>query len=346
LSLILVVIGTHAAARLVDWLGVDGWGAQLVVIVVALQTVSLVYDVPLDWWVDLVHDRKWELSTQTSGGFVADQVKTFVLGVVLGVAVLLPLYALVRSTDLWWLWGWLLLVGFSVGLGLLFPVVIAPLFNRFDPLPPGELADRVDAVADLAGVRITGTFVADESRRSRRDNAYVAGLGSTRRVVLFDTLLEQPTDVVEQVVAHELGHWRRHHLRVQVVVAAALGLVVFLLLRAASSWTGLLDWAGLDPSAAFGDPASLPLVLLVAQVGFVVTGLAGAAVSRAFERQADLEALDLLRRPDRVIEMHRRIHVKNLADLDPPWLRRLQRTHPPPAERMAFAAAWDDGRTT
>ncbi|MGH9188106.1 MAG: M48 family metallopeptidase [Acidimicrobiales bacterium] len=334
----------EAGPRLFDALDVTNWVAQLVVYLLALSAVSLVLDVPLDVWVDLVYDRRWGLSTQSARTFVTDQIKSFVLGSVLGALILIPLYAVIRSTDLWWLWGWALVVAFSVLAGFLFPVVIAPIFNRFTPLDDAALAGRVDAVAQRAGVKITGTFVADESRRSRRDNAYVAGLGATRRVVLYDTLLEHPPEVVEQVVAHEIGHWRLHHLRRQIPLAAALALVVFAVLGLAERWDWLVDATGLDPRERFGDPASLPVVALVTQGGFMLTGLVSSWASRAFERQADLEALELLGRPAELIDMHRRLHVKNLADLDPGPLKRLQASHPPAAERMAFAKAWADDR--
>jgi STE24 endopeptidase len=339
IAVVLVFVFGEIGPRLIDWLEVRGWGLQLLVVLVVLSLVSLAYDVPLDAWVDLHHDKRWELSTQTTRTFVADQAKSFVLGIVVNTVLLVPLYAIIRSTDLWWLWGWLVIVVFSVLLGFLYPVVIAPIFNKFAPLADDDLAGRVQRIAEQAGVTITGTFVADESRRSRRDNAYVAGLGRTRRVVLFDTLLEHPPEVVEQVVAHEIGHWRLRHLRRQIPLAAALAFVVFGFLWAVSEWHWLLDEAGLGPDR-LGDPASLPLLLLVAQVGFVSTGVASAFVSRAFERQADVEALRLLRRPDELIDMHRRLHVKNLADLDPGPIKRLQASHPPAAERMAMARAW------
>jgi STE24 endopeptidase len=342
--LILTFIFTKAGPRLVDHLGVTGWALQLIVIALALQVLSLVYEIPLDAWLDLSYDRRWGMSTQKAGTFAVDQVKSFVLGAVLNAVLLVPLYAIVRATDLWWIYGWLVVVVFSVGLGFLFPVVIAPIFNKFTPLADEELSGRIATVASTAGVDVSGAYVADESRRSRRDNAYVAGLGRTRRVVLFDTLLEHPVEIVEQVVAHEIGHWRLHHLRRQVPLAAAMAFVVFLGLRAASEWTWLLEHAGVDPARGFGDPASLPVVLLVAQAGFVLTGLVSSWVSRAFERQADLQALELLDQPDQLIDMHRRLHVKNLADLDPGPLRRIQATHPPAAERMAFTDAWATAR--
>ena len=323
-----------------DALGAGGWIARLVIVVVALQLIVLVYDVPLDWWVDMVHDKRWQLSTQTTTGFVADQLKSFGITTVVAIAVAVPMFALIRSTDAWWLWGWLLVSALSIVLGFLFPIVLAPIFNTFTRLEPGELSTRVDAVAKKAGVRITGTYVVDESRRSRRDNAYVAGLGTTRRVVLFDTLLEHPVEVVEQVVAHEIGHWRLRHLRRQLPLAVATAFVAFAFVRLLSSWDWLLDRVGLD--GGIGDPAALPLLLLGAQIGFGITSLITAFVSRAFERQADVQALELLGRPDQLMDMHRRIHVKNLADLDPGRLKRLLLSHPPAAERMAMARDWSN----
>jgi STE24 endopeptidase len=340
---LLVFVFADVGPRLLDALDVTNWVLQLVVIVIALEIVALLYNPAFDAWVDLVHDKKWELSTQTGKGFAVDQVKSLVLGLVVNVVLLIPLFAVIRSTDLWWLYGWLIVVGFSILIGFLFPIVIAPIFNKFTPLEDPDLAGRIQTVAGRAGVDISGAFVADESRRSRRDNAYVAGLGATRRVVLFDTLLEHPPAVVEQVVAHEIGHWQLHHLRRQIPLAALLGFVVFALLRLVAEWDWLFEQAGIPTDGsvpAIGHPASLPILLMAVQVGFGVTGLVTSWVSRAFERQADLAALELLQEPDVMLDMQRRLHTKNLSDLDPGPLKRLQATHPPAAERMAFTTAW------
>ena len=337
LAAMAVIVGFQAAPEVVDGLGISNWVLQLVVVVVLLEGVALLYNPALDWWVDLVHDKRWGLSTQTPRGFVVDQVKSLLLGIVVNLVLVVPLYALIRGTDLWWLWGWLLLVAFSVGLGFLYPVVIAPIFNTFTPLEDEALRARIDDIAERAGVSIEGAFVADESRRSTRDNAYVAGLGRTRRVVLFDTILEHPVEVVAQVVAHEVGHWRLHHLRRQIPLAAVLAMLLMLGLRLLSEWDGLWSWAGVE---GIGDPASLPVLLVAVQVGFGVMGLGMSLVSRAFERQADVQALELLGEPDRMQEMLRRLHVKNLADLDPSRWRRWKASHPPAAERMALVRAW------
>ena len=340
---LLVFVFGEVGPRLLDALNVTNWVAQLFVMVAALELVSLLYNPALDAWVDLKHDKEWGLSTQTTGGFVGDQVKSLLLGLVMNTVLLVPLFWVIRTTELWWLYGWALVLVFSIGIGFLFPIVIAPIFNKFTPLEEGELSRRIDAVARLAGVDISGAYVADESRRSRRDNAYVAGLGATRRVVLFDTLLEHPPAVVEQVVAHEIGHWRLHHLRRQIPLAAVLSFFVFGFLKLLSEWTWLFEQAGIPTTGsvpAIGNPAALPILLFGVQAGFAVTGLVSGWVSRAFERQADLEALELLQQPQTMLDMQRRLHVKNLADLDPNLLRRLQATHPPAAERMAFTKAW------
>jgi STE24 endopeptidase len=350
LTVLLVFIFGQLGGRLTDGLGIGHWAGALVVVFLALNLASLIYDVPLDAWLDLRYDRRWGLSTQTGKGLAADQVKSFLVSMVLGAALLIPLYAIIRATDWWWLLGWALVVAFSIVAGFLFPVVIAPIFNKFAPLDDEALAARIRRVADASGARISDIRVADESRRSRRDNAYVAGLGRTRRIVLYDTLLEHPHEVVEQVAAHEIGHWRLRHLARQIPVAAVLTLAVFAGLALLERFTWVFDRAGLDPELGFGDPASLPLLIFAVQIGFTVVGLITGWMSRAFERQADLEALDVLRDPAQLIEMHRRLHVKNLADLDPGRLKRIMATHPPPAERMAFAATWahhhrdDDGQ--
>jgi STE24 endopeptidase len=340
-GLTLLVIGAfialEAGPRLIEWTGATNWVVQLLVVIVALELLALLYNPALDWWLDMVHDKRWGLSNQTPGGFVSDQVKSLLLGVVMYLVLLVPLYALIRGTDLWWLWGWLLLVGFSVGLGFIYPIVIAPIFNTFTPLEDDELNARIRDIAERAEVDIEGAYVADESRRSTRDNAYVAGLGATRRVVLFDTILEHPPEVVAQVVAHEVGHWRLHHLRRQIPLAAGLALAMMLALRALAEWDGLWSWAGID---GLGDPASLPVLLVAVQLGFGVMGVASSYVSRAFERQADIQALELLGDPDTMQDMIRRLHVKNLADLDPGPFKRMQATHPPAAERMALVRTW------
>lgn len=335
--MVLAFLFGRRAPGLIHDAGARGWVTQLLLVMVVLDACTLLYDPVIDGWLDLVHDRRWGLSTQTGDGFVVDLGKGFVLGLAANAALIIPLYAVMRATSWWWLWGWLVVVAGSAVFGLLLPVVIGPVFNHFTPLPSGALADRVHQVVEASGVPVRSVVVADQSRRSTRENAYVAGLGRTRRLVLYDTLLDRPPEQVAQVVAHELGHWRRHHLAVQLVILALCTLAVFGLLWGAASWQWLLHRAGVS---TLGEPASLPVVLVAAGVGFTLTGLVNSAVSRALERRADLDALELLGAPDAHLAMLRSLYVRNLSDLAPGRWRRLFMTHPPVAERMALASEW------
>lgn len=336
-AVMVAFVVAQVGPRLVDIAGDAHWVVHLLVVAVALEASTLLYAPAFDAWRELVHDRRWELSTQTVSGFLADQAKGLAVALAMTVVLALPLYAVIRTVEWWWLPGWLLFSVFTVALGMLYPVLIAPLFNTFTPLADGELRDRILAVSARAGLDISEVLVTDASRRSKAGNAYVAGLGRTRRVVLFDTILEWPPTQIEQVVAHELGHWRHAHLRRRIPVLVGAQLVMFLVTWAALRWEPLLEVAGVE---AAGDPASLPLFLAVFPLGFVVVGLLASWLSRVDERQADLHALGVLHDPDAFAGLFRRLAETNRADVDPNRWKRLNASHPPLAERLAMAEAW------
>jgi STE24 endopeptidase len=338
-TLVLVAFITgHGAQDVIDGLGVRGWALQVLVVAATVELLSLIFGPWFSAYKSLVHDRRWNLSTQTPANWLGDELKELLLGVVITGLLLVPLYAVIRATDLWWFFGWLIFSGFTLAFGFLWPVVIAPLFNKFTPLEDERLAARIHEVAERADLDISGVQVADASKRSRATNAYVAGLGRTRRVVLFDTILEWPPELIEQVVAHELGHWKHAHLRRKVPVLVAAQLVMFVATWAITRWEPVLDWAGVD---SMRDPASLPLFLLVFPASLLLTGLGTAWLSRADERQADIHALEVLGEPEGLIAVFRRLADDNKADVDPSLVRRLQAAHPPLAERMAMAQLWE-----
>lgn len=316
---------------------VSGWVLQAALVIVAFTGLEFLVGPWFDAWRELSHDRTWELSTQTAGGFVADQVKGLLVGIVTSLLLLVPLWAVIRATDLWWLYGWLLFSTFTVLLGLLYPIVIAPLFNTFTPLDDEELSARIMGVAERCGLDISGVLVADASRRSLAGNAYVAGLGKTRRVVVFDTLLEWPHEVIVQVVAHELGHWHHSHLRRKLPVIIAVQLLLFLGSWALLRWDWLLDLGGVD---SVRDPGAIPIFFTIFPAGFVAVSLVTSWLSRADERQADLYALDVLRDPDAFSQVFRRLAETNKADVDPSAWKRLNASHPPIPERLAMAHRW------
>ncbi len=337
LVLFVVLISTAAVPHLLDSLGVSNWALGLLVGVVFINLLGSLLDLPISAWVALSYDKRWDLSTTTTKTFVLDQIKNFFVTVLLLTAIFIPVYAVIRATDNWWLYATLLLMGIAILMAFVYPVVIMPIFNKFIPLGDDDLKHRIDAVAAKAGVTIKGSFTMDASRRSRRDNAFVAGFGPTKRVVIFDTMLEHPAVTVEHVVAHEIGHYRLQHIFTSIPAALVSTLITFGLLQALTTWDALLDVAGVD---SLGDPGSLPLFLALFALLQMGTGLLTAALSRHHEREADLEALRLLRDPGAMVDVWKRMAPKNISDLEPTWWKRLTASHPDAAERMAFAAEW------
>jgi STE24 endopeptidase len=315
-----------------DWLwepfdGLPWWAAALLFAPVVVLASTLVR-LPLSYWRGYLHERQWGFSTQELGGWLVDRAKAFGVGAVLTTAFLFGLAACVHALPSAWPLvaapGAALLVGV---LSFVAPVAIEPLFNRFRPLADAALAADLRSLAELAGVPVRDVLVADASRRTRKANAYVSGLGRTRRVVVYDTLLEQSDPrQVRLVVAHELGHRRKGHvLKSTLVLMAGFALSVLVL------------WAVVDDP---GDPRNVPLVLLVSGALQLVSLPFGAALSRRWERAADRFSIELTHDPDAFERTQRDLARSNLSDLEPPRaLYLLLFTHPTAPERIATARA-------
>ena len=244
--------------------------------------------------------------------------------------------AVVAATSRWPRTWWAPAAVGSVTLGAvlaaLAPVVLAPIFNDFTPLPEGQTRDDVLELAASARVRVGEVYSVDASRRTTAANAYVTGLGPTKRVVLFDTLLDRYSrDEVRMVVAHELGHVRYRDVPRNVAYAA-------LIAPATAFAVQQLSWALSDER---GTAATLPALALAAVLVTAPVGLIGNLLSRALERRADQYSLELAGAPDAFISFERTISLQNVADLRPPrWISKLMATHPPTAERIGAAVAF------
>ncbi|HMI21886.1 MAG TPA: M48 family metallopeptidase, partial [Gaiellaceae bacterium] len=292
------------------------WGRALLFPILVLGVLTLLR-LPLSFWCGHVRERRWGFSTQTAVGWLLDRAKGFAVAAVLSAVAVLAFVALARTLP--GAWPAAAAPGaalFVLALGFAGPIVLEPLFNRFRPLGDPALAGELRALAERAGVPVRDVLVADASRRTRRENAYVSGLGGTRRIVLFDNLLEasEPRQI-RLVVAHELGHRRARHVERGTLLAMAGAAVVVLVLWGLLSWPALLEALG-----AFGpgDPRVAPFLFLVVGV-FELVGLPlGAALSRRWEREADRSSLELTRDPEAFEAAHRRLARANLADLEPP----------------------------
>ena len=301
---------------------------------VALSLVAL----PLAYVRGFVLQHAWGLSTQNAAGWLSDQVKGAGISVVISAVAALVFIGIQRWQPRWW---WVIgAATFSLLSGLmtfLFPVVIAPLFNQFEPVPE-PLAGRIEALAQRAGVAVDDVLVADASRRTRAENAYVAGLGASRRVVLDDTLLESDNEPQTMfVVAHELGHEVENHVLKFVGLSGLLLFAGFAILAALARWTPLWEWGGVrGPS----EIEALPVVVLVAVVLTTLAMPISSLISRDFEARADEIALELTDDPEPAVGAFVRLAYSNLADLRPhPLAEALLFSHPPIPERIRSAMA-------
>jgi STE24 endopeptidase len=273
------------------------------------------------------------LVTQSWRGWAADLVKGGAIESVLAGAAGAAAVAVTRRyPGGWWLPASAGSVLFGAVLAALAPVVLDPVFNDFTPLPDGETRSDVLELARAAGVKVGEVYSVDASRRTTAANAYVAGLGPTKRVVLFDTLLERYSrDEIRVVVAHELGHVRNRDVPRGVLYAA-------LIAPGAALAVQRLSW---ELSPERGTAGALPALALAAAVVGAPMGLIGNRLSRAIERRSDAYSLVLTDAPDAFISFERAIAVQNVADLEPPrWLTSLLATHPPTAERIGSAVSF------
>ena len=273
------------------------------------------------------------LATQSWRGWAIDLGKATAIEAVLAGAAASGVTALTRRYPRGW---WLLAGAGSVAVGALIaaiaPVVLDPVFNDFDPLGEGPLRADVLELAGAAGVKVGEVYSVDASRRTTAANAYVTGLGPTKRVVLFDTLIDRyDRDQVRVVVAHELAHVRHRDVLRSVAYA---GLVA----PAAALSIQRLSWS---LSRERGTPAALPALALAATLVSAPVAVIGNRLSRAVERRADAYSLELTGEADAFVSFERQIALQNVADLDPPgWITALLATHPATAERIGLALSY------
>ncbi len=313
-----------------------GWPVRALLAGVSLALILFLLGLPIGYVRGYVVQHDWGLSTQDLGGWLSDQLRgLLVTSVTLAVAAV-AFFGVVRwRPGTWWLWGWGVFTALTVVLVYLYPVLIAPLFFKFTPLEDQTLANEIKALAQEAGIDVDEVLVADASRRTTAENAYVAGFGSTRQVVVYDTLLAGGGEAETLfVVAHELGHTKENHVLKNIALASLGLLVSFALLGWLGRNASLWEWAGAE---GVGDLRALPLLAAFALTMGIVLLPAENTVSRSFERRADDWAISLTGDADTGVRAFRRLAFANIADLQPPpvavWALF---SHPPIPERIEF----------
>jgi STE24 endopeptidase len=380
LALLTALVCTSWTRRFVnfcDRLTGRRWLLTLLLVGAAFLLLNELLTLPLGW-AGLEQSRTWHMTDRSVPQWLVDHFKGLALYATQGAVVVLGLYGLMHFFPRWW---WLPAAAGGTALVIVYafvmPELILPLFNQFTPLTDPYLRERVRVLARRADVPVDDVLVMDASTRSRHSNAMFVGFGSTRRVVIHDTLLRSHSgvepvsvagavgmlgsgpagvpwlatsqvlaartrgnDEVETILAHELGHWRHQHIVKGIALASAALLVGLFLLSRILLWAvGRRPFLLRSPA----DPAGLPLIMLLLTLGIWLTMPVQNAISRYFERQADASALELARNPAAFIEAEKRLARDNLNNVAPtPFNVWMFSTHPPPAERIEMAKEWQE----
>ncbi len=318
------------------WLGASSWSTALflVAVVSALSLPSL----PLEYWEQFRLEERFGFNKSTVGLWVADKVKGMLLGIAIGFPLLWLLISLVGWLGTyWWVYGFGVLFAFQLVMMVLYPMLIVPLFNKLSPLADGPLKDRLMAMSDKAGFKCNAIQVIDGSKRSAHSNAYFTGFGRFRRIVLYDTLIEQLSEAeIEAVLAHEIGHYKLGHIPKMIASSAAMTLAGFWVV----DWLAGSEWffEGFGFETGNLGIAFLLFALMGGLFTFWLTPLFN-ALSRKHEYEADAFARDVVGDWRPLSSALRRLSEKNLSNLTPhPAYSGFHYSHPTLLEREAAMA--------
>ena len=299
-----------------------------------LSTFANLHRIPFSLYEAFVIEERYGFNVMCFKVWVSDLFKSIVIGAIMGGLLLgLLLIFVIYGGDIWWIWAWMLVGGFELLLLWLYPVVILPLFNKFDPIENIGLENRIRTLMEKVGLRAKGIFKMDASKRSKHTNAFFVGLGRTKRIVLFDTLLASHTEEeILSVLAHEAGHWKKKHILRMLIPLEILSLVSFYAVAKLLNWSLIYQTFGFQES-----PVYVGLFLIgtfISLIGFFAEPLES-AISRRFEREADDFASELIGTAKHMTTALKRLASDNLANLSPhPLYAWFYYSHPPLVERI------------
>lgn len=328
---------------LLQWQAPGLW--QQMALVVLFISISSLLDLPLALYKTFVLEQKFGFNKTTFSLWLIDGIKGLLLGAILGLPLLaLFLWLMAQAGSLWWLYAWLVLMAFQLVMMVIAPLWIAPLFNKFQPLEDESLKQRALALMQQAGLQAQGFFIMDGSRRSAHSNAYFTGIGRSKRVVFYDTLLAKlNAGEVDAVLAHELGHFKYGHIRKRIILMCVLSLLGLALLGWLSQQAWFYDGLGVqafintDGSISLGENAGMALLLfsLVLPVFLFFISPIFAYFSRRDEFEADRYAVSVTQAQDLGAALLK-LYNDNAATLTPdPWYVRFYYSHPPALQRFA-----------
>ena len=314
------------------WFGDGVWGQALVLFLTGV--VLGLPGLPFDWWSTFKLEERFGFNKSTLQLWIVDKIKGLLIGFVIGYPLLaLLIYLVGAAGPLWWVWGFAVFSAFQLVMVVAYPMFIMPLFNKLEPMEEGDLKTRLFALADRTGFLAQTILVMDGSKRSGHSNAFFSGFGRFRRIVLFDTLIEQmDEEQLEAVLAHEIGHYKLGHIPKMIALSAFSSLAMFGVL----GWLANAEWF----SAAFGFAAEgqiVPVLLLFMLLSGLVTFWLSpltSRLSRKHEYEADAFARDAMGSFEPLSQALRKLHKENLSNLTPhPIYSSFHYSHPSLVER-------------
>lgn len=307
---------------------------QAVTYPVVVFAIFYVFSLPQSYYYQFVIEERFGFNRMDIKTFVLDQVKAIFLGLILGLPLIAALLWIIQeSGQAWWIYGFLLLTGFQLFTVAIYPVLLAPLFNKFIPLKEGSLKERIENLAKQVKFKMAGIFTIDGSKRSSHSNAFFAGLGSMRRIVLFDTLVEKHSeDEIVSVIAHEMGHNVRKHIQKSLILSTLITLASFYILSLCLKWPLFFSAFGVDqPSVHVG----LVLFALFSSVFMFPIAPIFTKLSRKNEFEADEFAVLITKEKGPMKTALVKLTKENLGNLTPhPWYSAYHYSHPTTLERV------------
>ncbi|MEE2987965.1 MAG: M48 family metallopeptidase [Verrucomicrobiota bacterium] len=318
------------------WFGFGIWGQALVLFLIGI--VLGLPSIPFDWWVTFNLEERFGFNKSTKKLWVIDKLKGTIIGFVIGYPLLaLLIYLVGVAGSLWWVWGFAVFFMFQLVMVVAYPMFIMPLFNKLEPMEDGDLKTRLFALADHTGFQAQSILVMDGSKRSGHSNAFFSGFGRFRRIVLFDTLIEQmEADELEAVLAHEIGHYKLGHIPKMMAMGALSSLGMFAVLGWLTNAGWFLEAFYFD---AMADGQIVPVLLLFLLLSGLFTFWLSpltSYLSRKYEYEADAFARDAMSNYTPLLRALRKLHKENLSNLTPhPVYSSFHYSHPTLVEREA-----------
>jgi STE24 endopeptidase len=338
-SLFLFIIISGILPWLADNLADTNFLLAGLVFFAVIGLIEMLADIPFDYYHSFVIEDRYGFNTKTIKIWISDLIKSLLVIIVLGGFLLSALLLMLEYAGMnWWVWAWVVFLCFQLLVTVLYPTVIAPLFNKFTPLEENNLKTDIEQLAKKEGIEIEGIYQMDATRRTRHTNAYFSGLGKAKRIVLFDSLIQSHSqEEVLSILAHEIGHLKKNHIKKQLVISSIVSLFLFYVASELITSHVMYESFGFSNTPNY---VGLFLVgILWGPVSFFLSPL-GMAISRKFEREADLYSIEITKRAKPLAAALKKMAKKNLSNLKPhPLYVFFNYSHPPLLERIEYLEA-------